>query len=585
MFEEQHPLKAGVSYNVELAVNQLWLEKPGIGVKELMEEIMKRFPPDQHGTPTKQRVKAAKISLPYERLPNQPGAPDCFDKEQFVQQQLEQRSNHRATKQFKEADRITTGLQAMGIMIDDHYRTWALGERPKAVGLPPEGTMQDGVPCEMCGRFFGSRNLVFRHLRDPESGCGTSIFADGQLLVDPPSKMKKLERKRQRYTPKKTGSTAQHAAAGSSLWIGDLPLLWTRQGGKFKRLRALLFAHSPHGVPQPWIKKVVRKAYRHKEGKQYLGYAIVVYRDEEEASSVLSELDKVEVSLASVYSEEEREKNKNDLGTLLDEPPFTLKVRRVDRSETSAIGKSCTVPPGLDPPLIDQLRPLSTEELSSDCWGNRSQTENPGPASSCSCVGGALPQTHDAALRAAVASAALPTALPPKLARLRGRAAPPALLARLLALLEGLRWPARNHRRGCSAERYLVLHTAAEGSPRAPYADLRAACRALMVWADPGFRYTAVAVTKNFVASPHVDARDRTHQYVVALGAFAPGGELVVEGEEGGGGGGGGGGRARRVLTAVETRGRVARVDGRRVHWVRTWGGGDRYSLVFYATA
>jgi hypothetical protein len=34
----------------------------------------------------------------------------------------------------------------------------------------------------------------------------------------------------------------------------------------------------------------------------------------------------------------------------------------------------------------------------------------------------------------------------------------------------------------------------------------------------------------------------------------------------------------------VNTRGRMARVDGRKVHWVRTFTGGDRFSLIFYDT-
>ena len=35
----------------------------------------------------------------------------------------------------------------------------------------------------------------------------------------------------------------------------------------------------------------------------------------------------------------------------------------------------------------------------------------------------------------------------------------------------------------------------------------------------------------------------------------------------------------------VNTRRRVARVDGRRVHWVRAFSGGDRYSVIYYVTA
>ena len=71
--------------------------------------------------------------------------------------------------------------------------------------------------------------------------------------------------------------------------------------------------------------------------------------------------------------------------------------------------------------------------------------------------------------------------------------------------------------------------------------------------------------------SPHIDHRDTSFQYALSLGEFE-GGELCVEAEGGHG------------VAVVETRGRIARVDGRHVHWVRTHRGGDRFSLIFYNT-
>ena len=95
-------------------------------------------------------------------------------------------------------------------------------------------------------------------------------------------------------------------------------------------------------------------------------------------------------------------------------------------------------------------------------------------------------------------------------------------------------------------------------------------------------RFTGIAVTKGFVASPHIDDRDVSHQYCVSLGGFSSGGELCVDAgcaaaevaEV-----------AQRAVHVVETKGRMAKVDGRHVHWVRTFTGGDRYSLVFYDTS
>ena len=106
-----------------------------------------------------------------------------------------------------------------------------------------------------------------------------------------------------------------------------------------------------------------------------------------------------------------------------------------------------------------------------------------------------------------------------------------------------------------------------------PYDAVKTAARALMRWADPSFPYDHLAVTRGFLGSPHVDREDVTHQYAMALGDFGDGGELVVESEDG---------RARWV---VDTRGKMARFDGRFAHWVRGYdrAEGVRFSVVWYA--
>ena len=74
-----------------------------------------------------------------------------------------------------------------------------------------------------------------------------------------------------------------------------------------------------------------------------------------------------------------------------------------------------------------------------------------------------------------------------------------------------------------------------------------------------------VAVTKNFEGSPHVDARDVMYQYAISLGAFTHGGELCVESAE-----------DPSSVHVLTTRDRIARIDGRFIHWVRGHSGGDR---------
>ena len=96
--------------------------------------------------------------------------------------------------------------------------------------------------------------------------------------------------------------------------------------------------------------------------------------------------------------------------------------------------------------------------------------------------------------------------------------------------------------------------------------------------------YSDLAVTKNFIGSPHVDKNDLDAQWAVSLGGY---------GERSGGGGGGGGGEqsggelcveeAPGKVVALNTFRRLAKMDGRFVHWVNGYEG-ERYSLVFYRT-
>ena len=41
---------------------------------------------------------------------------------------------------------------------------------------------------------------------------------------------------------------------------------------------------------------------------------------------------------------------------------------------------------------------------------------------------------------------------------------------------------------------------------------------------------------------------------------------------------------AHGTIRVVDTRNRLAEVDGRQVHWVRGFHGGERFSLIFYNT-
>ena len=135
-------------------------------------------------------------------------------------------------------------------------------------------------------------------------------------------------------------------------------------------------------------------------------------------------------------------------------------------------------------------------------------------------------------------------------------------------VLKSMRWPGKSHRAGVKSENYLVLKREIRGSNDV-YASLKRACEAVLSEVDADFPYDSLAITKNFVSSPHLDIEDKSHQFAMAFGDFAGGGELCVESRDG----------TKRWM--INTRERLARFDGRSVHWVRGYTG-TRYSVVWY---
>jgi hypothetical protein len=73
---------------------------------------------------------------------------------------------------------------------------------------------------------------------------------------------------------------------------------------------------------------------------------------------------------------------------------------------------------------------------------------------------------------------------------------------------------------------------------------------------DPSFaeRYTAIAVTKQFEGSPHIDTENIAPFYGLALGDFT-GGAICVE-------------TCSHEVAHVDTRRRLGKIDGRFPHWV-----------------
>ena len=91
--------------------------------------------------------------------------------------------------------------------------------------------------------------------------------------------------------------------------------------------------------------------------------------------------------------------------------------------------------------------------------------------------------------------------------------------------------------------------------------------------ADPAYAaaFTAVAVTKQFQGSPHIDTENVAPFYGLAIGEYS-GGFICVESEDGLG------------VYEVDTQHRFGKVDGRYPHWVAPHTG-ERYSLIYYQTS
>ena len=88
--------------------------------------------------------------------------------------------------------------------------------------------------------------------------------------------------------------------------------------------------------------------------------------------------------------------------------------------------------------------------------------------------------------------------------------------------------------------------------------------------ASSSFEYTALAITKQFCGSPHIDQHDTSFQFVIAVGDFT-GGDLCVDAG------------SSNEEVCINVHNRLGRLDGRSVHWVSGWKG-ERYSVVYYST-
>ncbi|KNC74297.1 hypothetical protein SARC_13153 [Sphaeroforma arctica JP610] len=227
----------------------------------------------------------------------------------------------------------------------------------------------------------------------------------------------------------------------------------------------------------------------------------------------------------------------------------------------SGSGNSTTDILGSDPPLLSQLRPLDDLQL----------------IERIRVLGLGAPERYATTRMLMEQLAEYYTEHPRTEVHVQGKSVPAHLLQGCLTSLDSMAWPPKRERRKVKADHYVVInmtkHYKDEYTPR-----VREACKALMDEMAPEYAFTHIAVTKNFVGSPHKDVLDTSFQFAISLGSFTDGGQLCVENTAGKCEGG-------TELFVVDTHNKLAKCDGRFIHWVRSYGGGDRYSLIFFTNS
>jgi len=170
----------------------------------------------------------------------------------------------------------------------------------------------------------------------------------------------------------------------------------------------------------------------------------------------------------------------------------------------------------------------------------------------------------------------------------------PTLLKELLDEMEAIRWPRTTRERPkIAAQGYVILQrpppptstiepkTSTSANTNKTKREAEKLKRFIGIWkkaveaiesVDEEFSrsFTALAVTKNFTGSPHIDTLNIAPFYGLSLGDFSNGGKLCVE-------------CSATCVAEIDTKGRFAKVDGRFCHWVSDYEG-TRYSLIYYVT-
>eukprot|EP01134_Creolimax_fragrantissima_P004984 CFRG4984T1 len=461
-------------------------------------------------------------------------------------------------------------------------------------------------------------------------------FAKAQAAVDAAAGKPKVVRRPR--APRTKRSTELFTSTEScEVWLGGIP----PEINSIKKVTASIWKAAKPGTPNATVKYYERRGYRDtlSNGKKvWMGYAFLAYRDETERARALDFLDGLQVcenfkararpasyknknkrlapqaksaptkrpNINDVFvsiieficllllswfwlmvgfvtrwgvrlidggkherkiAHEQLKQQRRAAGVLIKQqedeksrgiPSHNLQHEQVPTPPQTPIPDEEEEPElsfGTDPPLHKQLQPLDDVDML-----DRIKYHGLGPVESTE-------KSREITQRLVNYY----TEHPRREIHLEGKRVPEHLLTPCLNALTNMVWPPKKERRKVNADHYVVINMTK--NYRDMYTPIvKKSCELLMMEMAPTFEFTHIAVTKNFVGSPHIDFLDTSYQYAISLGDFNIGGELCVESESNMG----------SEVYVADTHNKLAIVDGRYIHWVRSFGGGDRYSLIFF---
>eukprot|EP00985_Skeletonema_marinoi_P008930 scaffold4087_cov153-Skeletonema_marinoi.AAC.11 len=154
----------------------------------------------------------------------------------------------------------------------------------------------------------------------------------------------------------------------------------------------------------------------------------------------------------------------------------------------------------------------------------------------------------------------------------------------LMQELNAVNWPHTTRERPkIKAEHYMIIQkpgsgvedsvrTKKETAKLIKYKKLFDLAVDTLAEVDPVFaeRFTALAVTHNFVGSPHIDTLNVGPFYGLSLGEFSSGGRIAVE-------------CSPLLVAEIDTKGSFGKIDGRFPHWYVTSGSVEPQTTAIFA--